>query len=66
MPPLPLNDAHWGGFFITPVQVFVYPTKKASTFGGLSCETELKQTKKTHYNGTKVGVLLLTQRKSKT
>jgi hypothetical protein len=49
------------------VQVFVYPTKKPSTFGGLSCETEtIKQTKKTHYNGTKIGVLLLMIRKSKT
>jgi len=46
---------------ITPVQVFYLPDKKGlPRLEGLSCETEtIKQTKKTHYNGTKIGVLLL-------
>jgi hypothetical protein len=52
---------------ITPVQVFVYPTKKASTFGGLSFEPkQLNKLKKQITTGTKVGVLLLMIRKSKT
>jgi hypothetical protein len=50
------------------VQVFVYPTKKAfHVWRAFLVETEtIKQTKKTHYNGTKIGVLLLMIRKSKT